>query len=184
MSTGIGTNAVNGVVVTPLETPLGIAQLYGTARGLLMVALPGEMRDFTEAWLRREARGAHFNEDATALSEARAQLAEYFAGERQVFDLALDWRGTPFQRAVWEAVCQVPYGETSTYGEIAIILGRPNAARAVGAANGANPLAPIVPCHRLIGTDGSLRGYGAGLGTKRWLIDLERSTNDERRTTN
>jgi O-6-methylguanine DNA methyltransferase len=176
MSTGVGTIAVSGgVVVVSLETPLGTAQLYGTARGLLMVALPGELRDFTEAWLRREAHGAHIIEQATALPEARAQLAEYFAGERRAFDLALDWRGTPFQRAVWEAVRAVPYGETCTYGEIAAILGRPNAARAVGAANGANPLAPIVPCHRLVGTDGSLRGYGAGLGMKRWLIDLERS---------
>ena len=177
MSTGIGTNAVSGgVAVARLETPQGTAQLYGTARGLLMVALPGEMRAFTEAWLRREARGARLIEDEAALPEARAQLAEYFAGARRAFDLALDWRGTPFQRAVWEAVCAVPYGETRTYGEIAAILGRPGAARAVGAANGANPLAPIVPCHRLVGTDGSLRGYGAGLGMKQWLIELEKSS--------
>src|SRR5215213_10268988 len=99
MSTGIGTNAVNNsVVIAPLETPLGTARLFGTARGLLMVALPGEMRDFTEAWLRREARGARIIEEAAALTEARAQLAEYFAGERRAFDLALDWRGTPLDR--------------------------------------------------------------------------------------
>ncbi len=174
MSTGTGTNAPGtSIIVTPLETPLGTAQLFSTARGLFMLELPGEIRDFGGAWLRRYARGAQFIEDATALPEARAQLTEYFAGKRQVFDLAIDWRGTPFQRAVWEAVCAVPYGETSTYGEIALLIGRPNAARAVGAANGANPLAPIVPCHRLVGSDGSLRGYGAGLNTKQWLIDLE-----------
>lgn len=182
MSTGEGTHTISRVVIAPLATPLGIARLYGTARGLFLVELPGEIRDFPGAWLRREARNADLIEDETALPEARAQLAEYFAGERRTFDLALDWRGTPFQRAVWEAVYQIPYGETCTYGEIAAILGRPNAARAVGAANGANPLAPIVPCHRLIGNDGSLRGYGAGLETKRWLIDFERevrSTNHE-----
>src|SRR5688500_15120450 len=106
MSTGTGTNATNtSIVVTPLQTPLGTARLFGTARGLLMVALPGEMRSFTESWLRRAARGAHFVEDPAALPEARSQLTAYFAGERRTFDLPLDWRGTPFQRAVWEAVC-------------------------------------------------------------------------------
>jgi len=176
MSTGMSTNTTSSsIIVTTLETPLGTAHLYGTARGLLMVDLPGETRSYPDSWLRREARGAQFIEDATALPEAREQLAAYFAGKLREFDLALDWRGTPFQRAVWDAVCTIPYGETSTYGMIAAILGRPAASRAVGAANGANPLAPIVPCHRLVGSDGSLRGYGAGLDTKQWLIDLERS---------
>jgi methylated-DNA-[protein]-cysteine S-methyltransferase len=186
MSTGTGTNATDTIIVTPLETPLGTARLFGTARGLLLIALPGESRASTESWLRREARDASFVEDPTAQPEARAQLTAYFAGERRAFDLPLDWRGTPFQRAVWAAVRAIPYGQTSTYGAIAATLGRPGAARAVGAANGANPLAPIVPCHRLVGSDGSLRGYGAGLGTKHWLLALERGevrgTNDEGRT--
>jgi methylated-DNA-[protein]-cysteine S-methyltransferase len=175
MSTGSGTNTPNAnIVVVPLDTPLGTARLYGTARGLLMVDLPGETRAYPDTWLRRAARGARFVEDATALPAARAQLTAYFAGQLRDFDLEIDWRGTPFQRAVWDAVCAIPYGETSTYGEIAAVLGRPHSYRAVGAANGANPLAPIVPCHRLIGADGTLRGYGAGLDTKQWLLDLER----------
>jgi O-6-methylguanine DNA methyltransferase len=162
------------IATAPLETPLGTARLYGTARGLLCITLPGESRAFAEAWLRRATRGGVFVEDADALREAAAQLTGYFAGERREFSVAIDWRGTPFQRAVWEAVRAIPYGETRTYGAIAAALGRPQAARAVGGANGANPLAPIVPCHRLIGNDGALRGYGAGLGTKRWLLALER----------
>jgi O-6-methylguanine DNA methyltransferase len=175
MSTLVGqTERAPRIATATLETPLGVARLYGTARGLLCVTLPGEMREFAERWLRRATRGGELVEDADALRDAATQLTEYFAGERRAFDVAIDWRGTPFQRAVWEAVGAIPYGETRTYGEIAAALGRPQAARAVGGANGANPLAPIVPCHRLIGNDGALRGYGAGLGTKRWLLALER----------
>ena len=124
--------------------------------------------------LRRETAGASYVDDPTMLGDAVLQLTEYFAGARRDFSVALDWRGTPFQRAVWQAVLAIPYGETRSYGEVAAALGRPQAARAVGAANGANPLAPLVPCHRLIGLDGSLRGYGAGVEVKRWLLDLER----------
>lgn len=162
------------IATATLATPLGTARLFGTARGLLFVALPGELRGTVDGWLRRAARESPSVGDAAALGEAAEQLTEYFAGERREFTVAIDWRGTPFQRAVWEAVRGIPYGETRTYGEVAAALGRPHAARAVGGANGANPLAPIVPCHRLIGGDGALRGYGAGLPTKRWLLALER----------
>lgn len=166
------------VFAAPLATPLGVGRIFGTARGLLLVALPGEWRGYAEGWLRRAQgappRDATVVEDPAALDAPLAQLGEYFAGERRAFDLAIDWRGTPFQRAVWDAVRAIPYGETRTYGEIAAQLGRPQAARAVGGANGANPLAPIVPCHRLVGRDGSLRGYGAGIDMKRWLLALER----------
>lgn len=162
------------VATTPLATPRGTARLFGTARGLLFVALPGDARDSSERWLRRETAGASYVDDPTMLGDAVLQLTEYFAGARRDFSVALDWRGTPFQRAVWQAVLAIPYGETRSYGEVAAALGRPQAARAVGAANGANPLAPLVPCHRLIGLDGSLRGYGAGVEVKRWLLDLER----------
>ncbi len=175
MSTGGRTIAGDATTIftTSLALPLGMARLWGTDRGLLLIALPGESRGFAETWLRRATGAACCVEAPEALADAAAQIAEYFAGTRSEFDLPLDWRGTPFQRAVWEAVMAVPYGETRTYGEIAAVLDRPHAARAVGAANGANPLAPIVPCHRLIGGDGSLRGYGAGLPMKRWLIALE-----------
>jgi methylated-DNA-[protein]-cysteine S-methyltransferase len=107
------------------------------------------------------------------LDEARKQLAEYFAGERDDFDLPLEMNGTDFQRAVWKALTKIPFGETRTYAQIAKAIGRPNAVRAVGAANGANPICVIVPCHRVIGSDGSLTGFGGGLPRKKWLLAHE-----------
>ena len=101
------------------------------------------------------------------------QLVEYFAGRRTEFDLPLRPIGNDFQRAVWEQLTHIPYGETRSYGSVARALGDPGAAQAVGAANGRNPLAIVVPCHRVIGADGSLVGYGGGLTRKRFLLDLE-----------
>jgi methylated-DNA-[protein]-cysteine S-methyltransferase len=106
-------------------------------------------------------------------AKATEQLEQYFAGERSDFELELDMRGTNFQQAVWSALLTIPYGETRSYGEIATQIGRPDRARAVGAANGSNPVSIIVPCHRVIGADGSLTGYGGGLERKRWLLDHE-----------
>ena len=108
------------------------------------------------------------------LKETAKQLKEYFAGRRRSFDLPLAPAGTPFQRAVWAALRDIPYGETQSYGAVARRIGRPRAVRAVGAANGANPLSIVVPCHRVIGADGSLTGYGGGLERKRRLLALER----------
>ena len=110
----------------------------------------------------------------TRLREARAQLAAYFAGKLLAFDLDLAPRGTRFQQSVWSQLRQIPYGDTTSYIELARRLGNPNAMRAVGAANGANPIAIIVPCHRVIGHDGQLVGFGGGLPAKRWLLDHER----------
>ncbi len=114
--------------------------------------------------------------DDGAFPEAAAQLAEYFAGTRTEFDLELAPRGTPFQRRVWSALREVPYGETTTYGELAATIGRPTAFRAVGHANGHNPISIVIPCHRVIGTSGSLTGYGGGLPRKRFLLALEAGT--------
>ncbi|SEF22199.1 methylated-DNA-[protein]-cysteine S-methyltransferase [Amycolatopsis pretoriensis] len=105
---------------------------------------------------------------------AETQLKEYFAGQRREFDLPLAFRGTPFQRSVWAALLDIPYGETASYGELAQLLGKPAAARAVGLANGKNPVSIIVPCHRVLGSAGSLTGYGGGLERKRYLLDFER----------
>jgi methylated-DNA-[protein]-cysteine S-methyltransferase len=111
--------------------------------------------------------------DEGRLDAARNQLCEYFRGERTTFDLAIRPAGTDFQRTVWSALQEIPYGETTSYGELAAALGRPGSARAVGAANGRNPIAIVVPCHRVVGKDGSLVGYGGGLARKRWLLDHE-----------
>ena len=107
------------------------------------------------------------------LREAARQLLEYFNGDRRVFDLPLCMRGTPFQLAIWNALCGIPYGETRTYADIAAAVGNPKACRAVGMANNRNPISIIIPCHRVIGKDGSLTGYGGGLGRKEYLLSLE-----------
>jgi methylated-DNA-[protein]-cysteine S-methyltransferase len=112
--------------------------------------------------------------DAAAVSAAALQLEQYLAGERTEFDLDVELGGTPFERRVWDEVRAIPYGETATYAEIAERIGRPGACRAVGRANGRNPVAVVVPCHRVIGSDGSLTGYAGGIETKRALLDLER----------
>jgi len=144
-----------------LMTPIGELALTGDGEKLDGVRFPNR------------ARPAGLQRDNSAFVAARAELEAYFAGELRSFDLALDPRGTPFQLAVWEALRAIPYGETRSYGEIAVAIDRPDDARAVGSANGANPLPIIVPCHRVIGADGSLTGFGGGLPTKRALLDLE-----------
>lgn len=117
------------------------------------------------------------NHDATAaLEAAAAQLREYLAGERTDFDLPLRPHGNEFEQAVWAELLRIPYGETTSYGEIARRIGHPGSARAVGRANGRNPIAIVVPCHRVIGSDGSLTGYGGGLDLKRALLTLEAET--------
>ena len=103
----------------------------------------------------------------------KQQLDEYFAGERKVFDIKLAPKGTPFQQSVLAALQDIPYGETRSYGEIAVAIGNPKSVRAVGSANGNNPIALIIPCHRVIGSNGSLTGFGGGLETKRFLLEFE-----------
>jgi methylated-DNA-[protein]-cysteine S-methyltransferase len=112
---------------------------------------------------------------SAVLQRTAAQLDEYFAGARRDFDLPLAPRGTTFQTDVWRALARIPFGETCSYGDLARAIGRPAASRAVGAANGANPIAIILPCHRVIGSNGTLTGYGGGLPMKRWLLDHERA---------
>jgi methylated-DNA-[protein]-cysteine S-methyltransferase len=116
---------------------------------------------------------AAWRRDDAALPQARRQLAEYFSGKRTAFDLPLAAEGTPFQLQAWQALRAISYGTTITYGQQAAAIGKPTAYRAIGLANGRNPLAIIVPCHRVIGANGALTGYGGGLAAKRWLLDHE-----------
>ena len=120
------------------------------------------------------ALGVPGDSTAAPFAAAAMQLTAYFAGELTSFDLPLEPEGTPFQRQVWTALRGVPYGQTVTYGQLAAWIGRSGASRAVGLANARNPIFIIVPCHRLIGADGRLRGYGSGIGRKQFLLDLER----------
>lgn len=117
-----------------------------------------------------------WREGGPTVSRVCSQLEEYFAGNRTEFDLEVRPEGTPFQESVWAALLEIPYGDTASYGEIARRVGRPKASRAVGLANGRNPVSIVVPCHRVIGSNGTLTGYGGGLERKAWLLDLEQST--------
>jgi methylated-DNA-[protein]-cysteine S-methyltransferase len=151
--------------ITTVDSPIGELTLASDGEGLTGLYM-------TDQRHRPELPAADGDDDAV-LAAAREQLTEYFAGERRDFDLPLKPAGTPFQRAVWEALREIPYGETAGYGELAQRLGRPGAARAVGLANGRNPIAIVVPCHRVIGAAGALTGYGGGLERKRYLLELE-----------
>lgn len=111
--------------------------------------------------------------DARRCERVAGELREYFEGRRESFDLPLAPEGTPFQQAVWSELRRIPFGERSSYGALAARIGRPWASRAVGQANGANPIAVVIPCHRVVGSDGSLTGYGSGVPIKRWLLDHE-----------
>jgi methylated-DNA-[protein]-cysteine S-methyltransferase len=139
--------------------------------------LAGDGQELTALWIDGQrwgpAIGAGWRCAAEPFAEATLQLREYFAGERTAFDLPLRTEGTSFQREVWSALRRIPFGETRTYGAIAAVLGRPRAARAVGAANGQNPFCIVVPCHRLIGAGGGLVDYAAGLEVKRRLLEHE-----------
>lgn len=165
-------NEITNLSQARLDTPIGRLVLFGTVRGLLRIVLPNESDQHADTRIRR--LGAEVLDDDGNLAAAKRQLEEYFSGRRQAFDLPLDMRGTSFQIAVWRAVAEVPFGETRSYGWIARQIGRPTATRAVGAANGVNPLPIVVPCHRVVGSDGSLTGYGGGLSAKAWLLALER----------
>ena len=150
---------------TTVDSPVGTLTLTGGAGGLT-----GLRMDDPRAG---RAGSASMHRDDAALAGVRDQLDRYFAGEPITFDVAVDPVGTPFQLAVWHALRRIPYGETISYGALARRIGRPSASRAVGLANGRNPIAIIVPCHRVIGADGSLTGYGGGLQRKRFLLALE-----------
>jgi len=150
-----------------IESPIGRLTLTsdGTALTGLYMASPGKPPPRSADWV--------MDPTIAPLPEAARQLREYFAGERRVFDLPLRLHGTDFQKRVWHQLTAIPFGETWSYGQLARSLDNPNACRAVGLANGNNPIAIIVPCHRVIGADGSLTGFGGGLPRKQWLLAHE-----------
>jgi|HubBroStandDraft_6_1064221.scaffolds.fasta_scaffold509239_2 methylated-DNA-[protein]-cysteine S-methyltransferase len=150
-----------------MRSPLGVLKLVASGDGLAAVLWEKENPR------RVRLNVAEENDAHPILIEAKRQLGQYFAGERQVFDLRLDFAGTEFQKSVWQALLTIPYGDTRSYGELAHQIGNRKAVRAVGAANGRNPISIIVPCHRVIGASGSLTGFGGGLEAKAFLLNLE-----------
>ena len=151
-----------------MDSPIGQLRLVADDEGLreIRFAEPRHPRATPATWVRASA----------PLAFARTQLQEYFAGERVDFDLPLHPLGTPFQLSVWRELAQIPYGVTASYGELAKRIKHPTAVRAVGAANGRNPIPIVVPCHRVIGSNGSLTGFGGGLPVKKFLLELEKKS--------
>jgi len=158
-----------------VSCPQGLIIVMATESGVCWTGTPGTPIDEGFTSLRRIMQFDRVieGEEIAPLQQAMDELRRYLAGEHVQFTCPLDLHGTAFQKEVWEELYRIPYGETRTYAEIAHAIGRPAAVRAVGAANGANPVAIIVPCHRVIGSNGSLTGYGGGLHTKAWLLSLE-----------
>jgi methylated-DNA-[protein]-cysteine S-methyltransferase len=157
---------MRSVIQASMPSPVGPLRLAADDDGLCLIEFPDPRHPL-------HADSGWHDGDNAVLAETRRQLGEYFAGSRRHFDLPLAPRGTPFQLGVWRALATIAYGTTISYRELAGRMGQPSAVRAVGAANGRNPLPIVVPCHRVIGADGSLTGFGGGLPTKRFLLRLE-----------
>lgn len=157
-----------------LESPVGTVYVGGSAEGVHRIEF-GRTAEEGARFLERLERdsGSVPVEDAAAAREAVEELRAYFAGERSEFEVPLAPKGTPFQQAVWQALLEIPYGTRATYGAIARRIGKPSGPRAVGMATGRNPISVIVPCHRVVGANGTLTGYGGGLDRKEWLLALE-----------
>lgn len=158
---------MNTLTSMMIDSPIGELTLIGSDDGLRAVLWPSERAGrvtFDEEVL----EGTH-----PVLVEAAAQITDYITGSRTEFDLPLDPVGTNFQRSVWNGLSKIPFGETRSYGELASSLDRPGAARAVGAATGRNPISIVIPCHRLVGSNGKLTGFAGGLDAKRWLLEHE-----------
>ena len=155
---------------TQYQSPLGTYVLGSSKKGVVCVKTEDRSKTYLSRW---EREGIELKERGEHNLRLISQLDAYFAGKLREFTIPLDLRGTPFQRRVWDLLCHIPWGETRSYGQIAKALGRPKAARAVGRAVGTNPVSIVVPCHRVIGSDGTLTGYGGGLDRKKALLKLE-----------
>ena len=165
---GKGPNAPKSYVYKIMESPVGALKLVASDRGLAAILWENDNP--------KRVRLSIVSEDRRhpVLMQTERQLTEYFAGERKTFTVPLDFNGTDFQKSVWRALLEIPFGQTRSYGEIAKSLGNANAMRAVGAANGRNPISIIAPCHRVIGSTGKLTGFAGGLEVKARLLGLER----------
>ncbi len=156
-----------------LETPLGTLVVVGSSKGICRICFSVQSFRDSSPWFKRHFSCLPETGRQPCVQEARGQLTEYFEGKRRDFALPLDLRGTPFQVGMWRQLLKIPYGSTASYGEVALQMRNPRASRAVGSAAGSNPVPIVVPCHRVIGQDGSLVGFGGGLAIKEKLLGSE-----------
>ena len=158
---------------TDFDSPIGPLRIASTEKGLVYVQLPHQDGRGFEGWRCRHAPAAKVKAAFEPNRRSVAEILEFLEGKRRVFEMPLDVRGTEFQKVVYAEVARIPFGESRSYGEVAAAVGRPKAFRAVGAANGANPIPLIIPCHRVIASNGHLQGYGGGLDLKARLLAME-----------
>ncbi len=169
----------NSVLYTTMPSPIGNITIARTDKGVCFIEFGDStkslmsLRLWSQRWLRRDELMSSDND--SSLNEVKAELAQYFAGKRSEFSILLDLYGTPFQKLVWQELLKIPYGETRSYKDIAIAIDAPKAVRAIGGANHNNPVPIIVPCHRVIGSNGALVGYGGGLSIKEKLLEIEQA---------
>jgi methylated-DNA-[protein]-cysteine S-methyltransferase len=166
----------NALGYTTMDSPIGTLLLASTAEGLCFIEFGGEQEGLPslQRWCRKNFLGVHPVRDEVMNQSAKLQLQEYFDGKRRDFDLPLVLHGTPFQKEVWMQLTKIPYGETRSYKQIALAIGASKAVRAIGRANNRNPIPIVIPCHRVIGSNGALVGYGGGLPIKEYLLTLEK----------
>lgn len=165
----------NELGYTIMDSPIGPLLLASTENGLCFIAFDRDESGLgqLQRWCRKTFLGVVPVRDDARNEPVRTQLQEYFAGERREFALSIDLYGTPFQKAVWHALMKIPYGETRSYKDVALAIGAAKAVRAIGGANNRNPIPIVIPCHRVIGSNGALVGYGGGLSIKEHLLVLE-----------
>jgi len=167
----------NKVYYSEMDSPIGPLTIATTGKGVCWLEF-GKLDDnmfILKRWVKRWINSDQLFEAGSELDDVKQQLTEYFAKQRYEFDLQVDLYGTPFQKLVWNSLMDIPYGETRSYKDIAIKINAPKAVRAIGGANNSNPVSIIVPCHRVIGSNGNLVGYGGGLNIKQFLLELEDS---------
>ena len=171
------TGYASAIFYTVLDSPVGKLLVASTSRDLIRIGFANDDDTHALSTMAKAYPQAQFFEDEARNRHAIAQLQSYFDGSLREFSLDFELHGTEFQKSVWEAVACVPYGQTRSYGDIAREIGRPDAVRAVGRANGANPIPIVIPCHRIIGSDGSMTGFGGGIPLKRKLLKFELGSN-------
>lgn len=162
------------IIYRNIPSPSGKMIAGATDKGICFLMWQDEQRaDRIIEGVKKNHRLPGEQGDSPSLDRLERQLADYFQGKRQDFDVPLDFAGSDFEKSTWRQLLKIPYGETRSYGQIAEIIGKPGASRAVGHANGANPIAVVIPCHRVIRSGGDLGGYGGGIDRKKWLLELE-----------
>ncbi|RHW41710.1 methylated-DNA--[protein]-cysteine S-methyltransferase [Neobacillus notoginsengisoli] len=166
-------NSPKSIYWSMFENKIGPMVVAATEKGLCYVGSPGKGIGELEKWAVKYYPGSSLNENEEVVKIYTAELAEYLEGKKQSFSGTLDFKGTPFQESIWAALREIPYGKTTSYSEIAQLIGKPAAVRAVGTAIGANPLLIAIPCHRVIGKSGAITGYRGGLEMKQHLLQLE-----------